>query len=256
MHSDKNSYNKANLNSKEKQMGNQVVIAIRHDVKRENLPEFSMVNYIGLNTNELVPKSFQETHGIIVSKYHHANDKISVVVNNNLMATMPGDLKIYESLNSNENVVDNLLKCYQVERYSKIEKEKKESLKEKTEGVKVSLFGYLTDETGNIPQDAFKQMHDAIQEMEVLENAHAVLRNHYDEIDNAPIMKIGTINADQMVFIEMHYNSFIAVATASNKMDDVVNEGSMRDKVIDFDTKFLKSMGYNVKVKPKDLSYL
>jgi hypothetical protein len=59
-----------------------------------------------------------------------------------------------------------------------------------------------------------------------------------------------------MVFIEMHYNSFIAVATASNKMDDVVNEGSMRDKVINFDTKFLKSMGYNVEIKPKDLSYL
>lgn len=87
-------------------MGNQVVIAIRHDVKRETLPEFSMVNYLGLNTSELVPKAFQATHGIIVSKYHHANDKISVVVNNSLMATMPGDLKIYESLNSNEKVSD------------------------------------------------------------------------------------------------------------------------------------------------------
>lgn len=237
-------------------MGNQVVIAIRHDVKRETLPEFSMVNYLGLNTSELVPKSFQKTHSIIVSKYHHANDKISVVVNNSLMATMPGDLKIYESLNSNENVVDNLLKGYQAERYSKIEKGKNQLSKEKTEGVKVSLFGYLTDETGSIPQDAFKQMYDAIQDMEMLENGNAILRSRYDDFDNSPIMKIGTINADQMVFIEMYYNSFIAVATASNKMGDVVNEGSMRDKVIDFDTKFLKSMGYNVKVKPKDLSYL
>lgn len=237
-------------------MGNQVVIAIRHDVKRETLPEFSMVNYLGLNTSELVPKAFQATHGIIVSKYHHANDKISVVVNNRLMATMPGDLKIYESLTSNENVIDNLLKGYHTERYSKIEKEKKESSKENTEGVKVSLFGYLTDDTGNIPQDAFKQMYDAIQNMEMLENGHAVLRNRYDEIDNAPIMQIGTINANQMVFIEMCNGVFVAVSTVSNKMDDVVNEGSMRDKVIDFDTKFLKSMGYNVKIKPKDLSYL
>lgn len=237
-------------------MGNQVVIAIRHDVKRETLPEFSMVNYLGLNTSELVPKAFQATHGIIVSKYHHANDKISVVVNNSLMATMPGDLKIYESLTSNENVIDNLLKGYHTERYSKIEKEKKESSKENTEGVKVSLFGYLTDDTGNIPQDAFKQMYDAIQNMEMLENGHAVLRNRYDEIDNAPIMQIGTINANQMVFIEMCNGVFVAVSTVSNKMDDVVNEGSMRDKVIDFDTKFLKSMGYNVKIKPKDLSYL
>lgn len=256
MHNEKKSYNKPKLTSKEKEMGNQVVIAIRHDVKRETLPEFSMVNYLGLNTSELVPKAFQATHGIIVSKYHHANDKISVVVNNSLMATMPGDLKIYESLNSNEKVVDNLLKAYQVERYSKIEKEKKESSKEKTEGEKVSLFGYLTDETGSIPQDAFKQMYDAIQDMEMLENGHAVMRSRYDDFDNSPIMKIGTINADQMVFIEMHYNSFIAVANTSNKMDDVATEGSMRDKVIDFDTKFLKSMGYDVKVKPKDLSYL
>lgn len=237
-------------------MGNQVVIAIRHDVKRETLPEFSMVNYLGLNTSELVPKAFQATHGIIVSKYHHANDKISVVVNNSLMATMPGDLKIYESLTSNENVIDNLLKGYHTERYSKIEKEKKESSKENTEGVKVSLFGYLTDDTGNIPQDAFKQMYDAIQNMEMLENGHAVLRNRYDEIDNAPIMQIGTINANQMVFIEMCNGVFVAVSTVSNKMDDVVNEGSMRDKVIDFDTKFLKSMGYNVKIKSGDLSYL
>jgi len=252
----KRSYNRSNLNSKEKEMGNQVVIAMRHDVNPATLPEFSMVNYLGLNTNELVPKTFHATGGIIVSKYHHANDKISVVVNNNLMATMPGDLKLYESLHQNENVIEELLNGYRKERYSKVEAEKKASSKVQNEGVKVSLFGYLTDETGSIPKDAFKQMYDSIQEMEMLENGQAVLRNHYDEIDNAPIMKIGTINADQMVFVEMYYNSFIAVATASNKMDNVVKEGSMRDKVIDFDTKFLKSMGYDVKVKPKDLSYL
>ena len=58
-------------------MGNQVIIAIRHDIDQNNIPEFSNQELMGLHEGERVPKSFITHNGIIVSvdtdmfKYDH-----------------------------------------------------------------------------------------------------------------------------------------------------------------------------------------
>jgi hypothetical protein len=77
-------------------MGNQVIIAIRHDIDQNNIPEFSNQELMGLHEGERVPKSFITHNGIIVSHYYHSQDKVCLLVNNDFMARPIVYLDMYQ----------------------------------------------------------------------------------------------------------------------------------------------------------------
>lgn len=239
-------------------MGNQVIIAIRHDVDRLNIPSFSNHRIMGIQESDRPYKKFSN-NGILLSHYHHSSDRICLAVNNELMSIMPAYLNAFEHKDENEEfkVAKRITSQYRSYRYKSIRKKTQKLQLQEPNGIKVSLFGYLTDHTSEMPENSFELMIQSIDSMSVLEN-NKVLRcgSWEDKIDPTPIVKIGTINSNQTAFIELYGNAFFATSAYSNSMEELTNINKIRDQIVDFDIKFLDSLGYNVNVTNEDLKYL
>lgn len=231
-------------------MGNQVLIAIRHDVNRSEIPPFSDQDVMGIYESDRVTKSFVPHKGIIVSHYHHSGDKVCLVTNNDLMVHIPVRLDMLHKTRTNVefSALKETISEYRKYRYKSIRKSTKKNEFEESGGMKVSLFGYLTDETYNMPEKSFELMVQAMDTMPLLVNGVVEHRGWDDHIKGTPIVKIGTVDSNQMAFVELYGNLFSTVSEQRNKMEALSQTEDRNGNIIDFDTKFLKSLGYNVTV--------
>lgn len=238
-------------------MGNQVLIAIRHDIDRNNIPSFSEVDSLGIHTGERSPKNYEKTGSIIVSHYHHADDKATLIVNNKLMVLAPSFLDIFNKGKEweNDNTIENLIKGYR-KRYSSVRKVSKKAQAEPNDGVKVSIFGYLTDRTSEMPENSFALMVDAIDSLTSMDNGKRHICGFAQRLEDTPITLIGSINAEQVAFVELYHNLFCATAQPLNKLETLDSSCGMQERILDFDTKFLKALGYNVVANENDIRWL
>lgn len=235
-------------------MGNQVLIAIRHDINRSEIPAFSEQDVMGLHEAERTPKNFQKHNGIIVSHYHHSSDKVCLVTNNDFMVNIPVYLSMFHKTQSEKEfiVLKEIAADYRRFRYKSVTKSNKKKEEQSQDGVKVSLFGYLTDQTYEMPENSFELMVQAMNEMPSLNNGEIIHRGWEDHIGRTPIVKIGTVDSNQIAIVELYGNLFSAVAEKRYKMEELKNSENRTERALDFDTKFLKSIGYNVKPAEKE----
>lgn len=231
-------------------MGNQVIIAIRHDIDQNNIPEFSNQELMGLHEGERVPKSFITHNGIIVSHYYHSQDKVCLLVNNDFMARPIAYLDMYQKTSdgSENDIVKTIVSDYRKFFYKNIKKSKEQASPEEKGQTKVSLFGYLTDHTYEVPEDAFKLMVKAMLTMDELQNDEAKVVHWQQHVESTPILKIGTIDSDQMAFVELYGNLFTVIAKQRNKIESLAHLETREEKIVDFDTKLFKSFGYDITV--------
>lgn len=230
-------------------MGNQVLIAIRHDINRSEIPAFSEQDVMGLHDPERTPKNFKTHNGIIVSQYHHSADKVCLVTNNDFMVNIPVQLDILHKTRNNVDfsAVKIIASDYRRYRYKSILKSNKKKNEHTANGVKVSLFGYLTDQTYDMPENSFELMVQSLDSVPVLVNGVISHRGWEDHIGRTPIVKIGTIESNQLAFVELYGNLFSVVSEQRQQMAELENKENRKEKILDFDVKFLKSLGYNVK---------
>lgn len=229
-------------------MGNQVLIAVRHDVNRSEIPAFSEHDVMGIYDPEHTPKNFNKNNGIIVSHYHHSADKVCLVVNNDLMVNIPVHLDIFNKTRDGKpfSAFKETASNYRY-RYKSILKSKKKKQEHEANGVKISLFGYLTDQTYEMPENSFELMVQSLDSVPVLVNGVVSHRGWEDHIGRTPIVKIGTIESNQLAFVELYGNLFSVVSEQRYQMDELEHKENRKEKILDFDVKFLKSLGYNVK---------
>lgn len=232
-------------------MGNQVVIAIRHDIDRDNIPLFEEQYRLGLHDPERLPKNYSPADNIIVSHYHHASDHICLGITNKIMVSLPVYLELFQDARDGKptDAKKNMLSGYRKYRYGSVAKSRKKVALVPNDGVKVSLFGYITDETSSMPDNSFALMVAAMDSMPGLINEQTVIRGWEDKIGHTPIHKIGTIDAEQMALVEIYGNLFTASAIEANKIEEPEECEKHRDKIIAFDKKFLQSFGYELTPK-------
>jgi hypothetical protein len=240
-------------------MGNQVIIAIRHDVSE--VPSFDKVYALGLRNIERVTKGFEETNGIIVSHYHHASDAICLMVNNKGMTSMPAFMRLFDDTEK-KTPFERLLSEYRNNRSYSVRKIAKNKVREANKGARVSIFGYLTDYTSEMADNSFQQMFDAITEVPTIENGDIHRRGTYeDSIDGTRIVKIATLAADQTALVELRHNVFNVTALPFAEMAPladipVTDRESSKAKIIDFDVKLLETFGYKATPTQNTLRYL
>jgi hypothetical protein len=232
-------------------MGNQVLIAIRHDIDRDNIPLFQEQRRLGLHTAERVPKSYSLTDKIIVSNYHHSSDHVCLGVTNKMMKNLPAYLELFQGHMDGKpaDAYKNMIDGYRKYRYGSVAKSRKKVTLVPNEGEKVSLFGYLTDETSSMPENAFALMVAAIDSMSGLVNGQTDIIGWEQKLDPTPIHMIGTIDANQMALVELYGNIFSATAIPANKIEEPEHFTENRDQIIAFDKEFLKSYGYELTPK-------
>lgn len=232
-------------------MGNQVIIAIRHDIDRDNIPLFREQNRLGLHDGERVPKSYSITDKIIVSHYHHSSDRVCLGVTNKMMKNIPAYLEIFQdNKDGKENdAYKNMIAGFRKYRYGSVAKSRKKFELLPNDGEKVSVFGYLTDETSSMPENAFALMVGAMNSMQGLVNGQTEIIGWKNKIGSTPIHKIGTIDANQMALVELYGNVFSTTAIPANKMEEPEHFEKIRDQIIECDKKFLKSYGYELTEK-------
>lgn len=230
-------------------MGNQVLIAIRHDVSRSEIPAFSEQDIMGLHDPEHTPKNFKTHNGIIVSNYHHSADKICLVTNNDFMVNIPVHLDIFHKTRDGApfSAIKDTVSNYRRYRYKSIPKSNKKKDEHAANGVKVSLFGYLTDQTYDMPENSFELMVQSLDSVPVLINGVVSHRGWEDHIGRTPIVKIGTIESNQLAFVELYGNLFSVVSEQRHQMAELEHKENRKEKTLDFDIKFLSSLGYNLK---------
>lgn len=234
-------------------MGNQVLIAIRHDIDRNNIPLFEEEYRLGLHDSERVPKHYNNADKIIISHYHHSSDHICLAVSNQLMVSVPAYLELFKDHRAGveNNAFKNMITGYRKYRYGSIVKARKKNEIEANDGVKVSLFGYLTDESHIMPENAFSLMVAAMDSLPGLVNGETVMSSWDSKLKPTPIYKIGTIDPNQMALVELYGNTFAATSVPANKIEPSEYFKERRDQIIEFDKKFLKSMGYEFTEKSK-----
>lgn len=232
-------------------MGNQVLIAIRHDIDRDNIPLFREQNRLGLHDAERVPKRYSLTDKIIVSHYHHSSDKICLAITNEMMTSVPAYLELFQDHRDGKetDVCKKMIAGYRSFRYGSVVKSRKKSAQVPNDGVKVSLFGYLTDNTDQMPENAFALMVAAIDSMSGVVNGKTEVIGWESQLRPTPIYKIGTIDADQMALVELYGNVFSTTSMPANKIEVCEDFPKVRDQIIEFDKKFLKSCGYELTAK-------
>lgn len=235
-------------------MGNQVIVAIRHDINRDNIPLFEEQSRLGLHDAERIPKSYKLTDKIIVSHYHHSSDHVCLAVTNNMMKNLPVYLDLFQG-DSDGNPIDafkNMIAGYRKYRYGSVVKSRKKVTFVPNDGEKVSLFGYLTDETSSMPENAFALMVATIDSMSGLVNGKTDIIGWEQKIDPTPIHMIDTIDSNQMALVELYGNLFSVTSIPANKMDSPEYFEKYRDKIIESDKKFLHSFGYELTPKSSD----
>lgn len=232
-------------------MGNQVLIAIRHDIDRDNIPLFEEQYRLGLHDSERVPKSYSINDKIIVSHYHHSSDNVCLAVTNEMMKNLPVYLKLFQGHvdRTPTDAFKNMLSGYRKYRYGSVAKSRKKSTTVPNDGEKVSLFGYITDDTSSMPENAFALMVAAMDSMPGLVNGRTDVAGWEQKIDPTPIHMIGTIDANQMALVELYSNLFSATAIPANKIEEAEKVEKHRDQIIECDKKFLKSFGYELTEK-------
>jgi hypothetical protein len=232
-------------------MGNQVLIAIRHDIDRSSIPVFSEQDDMGLHEGDRIPKNFELNNSIIVSHYHHSGDKVCLIVKNDLMASVSSFLDIFRQsekglkVDAIKNIISEYRKCHF---FSKILKSKKTPVAEAGGGVKVSLFGYMTDSTHEMPENSFELMVKEMDSMPSLTNGTTSVRGWKDHIGSTPIVKIGTIDSDQFAIVELYGNLFSVITEQRHYMEPLVKSENFKEEAADFKIKLLKSLGYDVTV--------
>lgn len=240
-------------------MGNQVIIAIRHDVSE--VPSFDHVYALGLRHTERTTKKFDDTKGIIVSHYHHASDSICLMVNNKGMTSVPAYMRLFDDTET-KTPFERLLSEYRQNRSYSIRKIAKNKIREGNKGARVSIFGYLTDYTSEMAENSFEQMFDAMADVPVFENGSIHRCDTYnDSIDDTRIVKIATIAADQMALVELRHNVFNVTALPFAEMADLAeingtDRESNKAKIVDFDTKLLETFGYKATPTANTYRYL
>lgn len=229
-------------------MGNQVLIAIRHDIDRNNIPLFEEEYRLGLHDSERVPKHYNTADKIIVSHYHHSSDHICLAVSNQMMVSVPAYLEMFKDHRAGtpNNAFKNMINGYRRHRYGSVVKSRKKQTAEPNDGVKVSLFGYLTDETHIMPENAFNLMVASMDSLPGLVNGETTMCGWNNKLKPTPIYKIGTIDPNQMALIELYGNTFAATSITANKIEQRAHCTERRQQIIDFDKKFLKSVGYEL----------
>ncbi len=231
-------------------MGNQVVVAIRHDAA--NMPEFKSIHHMGLHDSERVTKKFETHDGIIVSMYHHASDGVCLMINNKGMTNIPCYLDLYKD-DSGKTPLQKMIKGYRDYRYSSVLKDHKSQNSAMNTGEKVSIFGYLTDQTSEMPENSFLIMKNVIEKLRKIENGQILNCGWEDqlswkeEVSRTPIVCLGTIDADQTALVEMKHNLFNITALPFAEMEqlDLTLENE-KDKIFDFDKKMLSTFGYKI----------
>ena len=235
-------------------MGNQVIIAIRHDIDRDNIPLFEEQYRLGLHDPERIPKSYKLTDKIIVSHYHHSSDHVCLAVTNKMMKNIPAYLDLFQGERDCKPVdaFKNMINGYRKYRYGSVVKSRKKVTLVSNDGDKVSLFGYLTDETSSIPENAFALMVAAMDSMSGVVNGQTDIIGWEQKLEPTPIHMIGTIDADQMALVELYGNLFSVTSIPANKMESPEYLAKYRDQVIECDKKFLHSFGYELTPKSAD----
>lgn len=235
-------------------MGNQVIVAIRHDVSET--PSFESIHCMGLHKGERITKTFEEYNGIISSTYHHASDDVCLMVNNKGMTNIPCYLKLYND-ESGKTPFEKMLQGYRRYRYSSVRKSRKTVNLPANDGEKVSIFGYLTDATDLMPANSFEIMKKAIEQLWVIDNGQIINCGWEHQIKGTPIVCLGTINADQTAMIELSKNLFNITALPFTKMQDLdKNISTNKERIVDFDEKMLATFGYNIVANEKDKTYI
>lgn len=232
-------------------MGNQVLIAIRHDIDRDNIPLFEEQYRLGLHDPERVPKGYSLTDKIIVSNYHHSSDHVCLAVTNKMMKNLPAYLELFQGYRDGKpaDAFKNMITGYRKYRYGSVAKSRKKVTLVPNDGEKVSLFGYLTDNTSSMPENAFALMVAAMDSMPGLVNGRTDIVGWEQKIDPTPIHMIGTIDADQMAMVELYGNIFSVTAIPANKIEEPAHFEKHRDQIIECDKKFLNSFGYELTPK-------
>lgn len=265
-------------------MGNQVIIAVKHDKLLDTTTERykdveSMIYhpearfpkfFDGRNAEEIFMTTYSDD--VIASAYYDSHGNTSLILSSEMLAYLPSYMGDDPILNGgDEEIMREIVKAIkQANTWQNLpgisaRKKAVKDLRTNEKGDNVAIFGVLTDRMSEINSStALEHLRQTIGELPWLENGvpTTTWEHHcnFSGLKGTPFVGIGNIKASQVALLHLHGNTFVARTMPNYGIDhDRIAQLNAADRSktrgqTNFYPALLEGLGYSVREQNREPS--